>query len=100
MARLGVREVQVAANARKLAMVDSIALGLCWGQVRFDANATTLIRTGPMTATLDPWPLAVPRLTLETETWRLSGRFADAADMRLALTGAPREPLLFQLERG
>lgn len=98
MARLGVDEAQVAANARKIAMVDSIALALCWGQERFDCNGTTLIRTGARTATLGPWPLAVPRITLETETLHLPGRFADADAMRAGLADAPRERLLFRLE--
>lgn len=97
MARLGVEEAQVAANQRKIAMVDSIALGLCWGQARFDCNGTTLIRTGARTAALEPWPLAVPRITLETETLRLPGAFADADAMRAGITDAPRERLVFEL---
>jgi hypothetical protein len=98
MAKLGVDEGQVTANQRKLAMVDSIALGLCWGQERFDCNGTTLIRRGARVATLDPWPLAVPRITLESETIHLPGRFADAEAMRAGLAAAPRERLVFELE--
>lgn len=82
MAKLGVDEAQVTVNQRKIAMVDSIALGLCWGQERFDCNGTTLIRTGARTATLDPWPLAVPRITLESETLHLPGPFPHAEAMR------------------
>ena len=97
MARLGVDEAEVTANQRKLAMVDSIALGLCWGQERFDCNGTTLIRRSARVATLEPWPLAVPRLVLESETIHLPGRFADADAMRAGLAAAPRERLVFEL---
>lgn len=98
MARLGVDEAQVAANQHKVAMVDSIALGLCWGQERFDCNGTTLIRSAPHVATLDPWPLAQRGIVLETEALRLPGRFADADAMRAGLADAPRERLVFRLE--
>jgi hypothetical protein len=97
MGKLGVEEAQVAANQRKLAVVDSIALGLCWGQERFDCGGTTLIRRGAHVATLDPWPLAVPRITLETETIHLPGRFAGADAMRAGMAAAPRERLVFEL---
>ena len=98
MAQLGVSETEVAVNSRKIAMVDSIALGLCWGQEQFDCNGTTLIRTGPRAATLDPWPLAERAIRLETETLHLPGRFADADAMREGLAAAPRERLVFQLQ--
>lgn len=97
MAQLGVGEAQVAANARRLAMVDSIALGLCWGQEGFDCNETVMTRTSPFTATLDPWPLATHRIEIETETLRLPGRFTDAEAMRAGLAAAPRERLAFSL---
>jgi hypothetical protein len=99
MARLGVTEAQVRPQQHKLAMVDSIALGLCWGQPRFDCSGTTLIRTGPHTATLDPWPLAPQVLAVETEALRLPGRFADAAAMAKGLAAAPREALRFTLAK-
>lgn len=98
MARLGVDEAQVLPLSRKLAMVDSIALGLCWGQARFDCSGTNLIRTGPHTATLDPWPLATHRIELETEALHLPGRFPDAGAMRAGLDAAPRIRLAFHLE--
>lgn len=97
-AQLGVEEALVSANARRIALVDSIALGLCWGQAQFDCNGTTLIRTGLRTATLEPWPLAVPRLTLETETLHLPGRFANAQAMRAGIADAPRNRLVFHLK--
>ena len=84
--------------SRQLAMVDSIALGLCWGQERFDCSGTTLLRTAPFAATLDPWPLAARAIVLETEALRLPGRFADAKAMRAGLAAAPRERLVFRLD--
>jgi len=98
MAQLGVGEAQVAPNARRIALVDAIALGLCWGQERFDCNDTFMTRTGSLTAVLDPWPLALPRIEIETETLRLPGRFADAQAMRAGIADAPRERLVFSLE--
>lgn len=99
MARLGVSEAQVRPQQQKLALADSVALGLCWGQERFDCSGTTLIRTGVHTATLDPWPLAPSVLVVETEALRLPGRFADEAAMRRGLAAAPREPLTFTLAK-
>jgi hypothetical protein len=99
MARLGITEAEARAQQRKLALVDGIALGLCWGQPRFDCAGATLIRTGPFAATLDPWPLAPAALVVETEALRLPGRFADAAAMRAGLVAAPRETLRFRLAR-
>jgi len=98
MAKLGVEEAQVTANQRKIALVDSIALALCWGQARFDCGGPTLIRTGARTATLDPWPLAGPRIALETEALHLPGPFPDAGEMRAGIADAPRERLVFELE--
>lgn len=99
MARLGVTEAEVRPQQRKVAMVDSIALGLCWGQERFDCSGTTLIRTGPFSATLDPWPLAPERIDVSTEAIRLPGRFESEAAMRAGLAAAPRERLAFTLAR-
>lgn len=96
-ARLGASEEQVAANSKKLAMVDAIALGLCWGRDPFDCGATKLKRLSPFEATLDPWPLSVPEITLETEALRLRPRYIDEGDMRAGLAEAPRLPLRFRL---
>jgi hypothetical protein len=99
MAELGVTETEVSRNAAKLAMVDAIALALCWGQARFDCGATALARTGDFAATLDPWPLGPDTLTVETEARRLPGRFEDEAAMRAGLAAAPRIALRFELRR-
>jgi hypothetical protein len=97
MARLGVTEAEVRPQQRKVAMVDSIALALCWGQARFDCAGVAFARTGDFAATLDPWPLAVERIEVATEALHLPGRFADAAAMRAGLDAAPRVPLRFTL---
>lgn len=96
-AKLGVSESQVAANAAKLATVDAIALALCWGRDSFDAAGTMLRRRGPFEATLAPWPLAMPEITLETETLRLRPGYADSAALHAGLLEAPRLPLRFRL---
>jgi hypothetical protein len=95
--KLGVSEAQVAANSDKLAMVDAVALGLCWGRDPFDCGATRLRRKSPFEAMLDPWPLSVPEITLETEALRLRPRYADEGEMRAGLARAPRLPLRFRL---
>jgi hypothetical protein len=95
--KLGVDEAQVAANARKIALVDAIALGLCWGRDPFDCGETVLKRISPFEATLDPWPLSVPEIALETEALRLEGHYADGGAMRSGLAHAPRIPLRFRL---
>jgi hypothetical protein len=99
MARLGVTEAEVRPQQRKLAMVDGIALALCWGQARFDCAGVALVRTGPFAATLDPWPLAVDRLEVATEALHLPGRFESAEAMREGLAAAPRIRLGFTLAR-
>ncbi len=95
--KLGAGEEQVAANSRKIALVDAIALGLCWGRDSFDCGEAKLKRVSPFEATLDPWPLCVPDIMLETEALRLPSRYTDAGDMHAGLTHAPRFPLLFRL---
>lgn len=97
MARLGVTEAEVAPRTLDLARVDGIGLALCWGKARFDCAGIQLARTAPFAATLDPWPLDVPDLVVETTALRLPARFADEPAMRLALPEAPREPLRFTL---
>lgn len=99
MARLGVTEEQVAPLSRALAVVDGIALALCWGQDRFDCAGVRLSRTAPFAATLDPWPLEGDRVEATATALRLPARFPDAAAMRAALPLAPREALRFTLSR-
>ncbi|WP_160120091.1 DUF3891 family protein [Rhodovarius lipocyclicus] len=97
MAQLGVTEEQVAPLSLKLAMVDAIALALCWGKESFPCGGPTLTRVTPFHAVLDPWPLALPELTVSCEALRLRGPYADAAALRAALAEAPRETLGFRL---
>lgn len=101
MTDLGMTEAEVAPLSARLAMVDAIALSLCWGHAEFDcAGACRLVRSGPFAATLAPWPIAAPSLTVTTEAMRLPARFADAAAMQSGLAGAPRETLHFHLSPG
>ena len=97
MARLGMDEVKLTPLSRKLGMVDGIALGLCWGMADFNCLDTRLIRTGSFAATLDPWPLDTPAMTVMTETIRLPARFDSAEAMRAGWDALPREPLRFTL---
>lgn len=106
MARLGVTEAEVAPVSAKLALVDAVALALCWGQERMACgNALdparpltgTLARRGPFAATLDPWPFAPRELALETETIVLPGRFDSADALRAGVATAPRRALRFTL---
>jgi hypothetical protein len=98
MAQLGVTEAQVRPQQRKVALVDAVALALCWGQAEFDCGGMArLVRTAPFAATLAPWPLCVPELTVTTEALHLPGRFPDAAAMRAGMAAAPRMALSFRL---
>ena len=96
-ARLGMDEAQLTPLSRKLGMVDGIALGLCWGHPSFHCLDTRLTRTSPFAATLDPWPLNAPTMSVVTETIRLPRRFDSPAAMRDAWPGLPRETLRFTL---
>ena len=97
MERLGVSEDRVAQLSHALAVVDGIALALCWGQGSFDCGGIRLTRGVPFAATLAPWPLDVPRLEVETTALRLPARFSDAASMQEGLRNAERVPLRFAL---
>jgi len=96
-ARLGIDEGKLAPLSRKLGMVDGIALALCWGHDSFNCLDTQLTRTSPFAATLDPWPLDVPAMSVATEAIRLPPRFESEAAMRQAWPGLPRETLRFTL---
>lgn len=96
-ARLGMDEATLAPLSRKLAMVDGIALGLCWGHPTFNCLDTQLTLTGPFAATLDPWPLDTPAMSVVTETIRLPSSFDSPAAMRAAWATLPREALRFTL---
>lgn len=98
MARLGMTEEQVAPLSAKLAMVDSIALSLCWGQTNFAAGKSTLIRTAPFTARVTPWPFDAPGLELSTEALHIPAPFANEAAMREAWPDLPRKTLRFTLQ--
>lgn len=97
MRDLGVTEERVAPASAAVAFCDAVALALCWGQREFSCGASKLVRTADFAATLDPWPLAVDRIAVETEARRLHGRFADERAMREGLAAAPRVALRFKL---
>ena len=97
MARLGVSETEVAPLSHALAVVDGIALALCWGQASFDCADVRLHRGAACAATLDPWPLDALDLVVETTALRLPGRFPDAEAMHATLPEAAREALRFTL---
>ena len=106
MARLGVTEAEVAPNSAALALVDAVALALCWGRDGMECGnridparplSGMLARRGPFAATLDPWPFAGRGLSLETEAILLPGRFEDAAALRAGIAAAPRRMLRFAL---
>ncbi len=96
-ALLEMDEAKLTALSRKLARVDGIALGLCWGHPSFQCLDTQLARTTPLAATLDPWPLDVPAISVATEAIRLPERFQSEAAMRDAWPGLKRETLRFTL---
>jgi hypothetical protein len=97
MKELGVTEAEVAPLSAKVAMVDAIALALCWGKEEMDCGATRLRRTAPFAATLDPWPLSVPEVEVATEALVLPARFENAAAMREGMLHATRRTMRFQL---
>jgi len=72
---------------------DSLSLGLLLGWDTFTVEGITL-RDGTV---LDPWPLAVPSLTVVCEGVRLHGPFSDEAQMRAALVDGEVVPLSFTL---
>lgn len=96
-AMLGMSEAKLAPLSRKLARVDGIALALCWGHASFQCLDIQLTRTSPFVATLDPWPLDAPAMSVTTEAIRLPPRFESEAAMRTAWPGLKRETLRFTL---
>lgn len=96
-AKLGMDEAKLAGLSARLALVDGIALALCWGQPSFQCGPSRLTRTAPFAATLDPWPLDTPAMSVATEAIRLPARFESEAAMRAAWPGLKRETLRFTL---
>ena len=97
IARLGMNEAEVAALSAKLALVDSIALSLCWGPATFQCGPATLTRTAPFAATISPWPFDTPALSVATEAQHIPARFHSEAAMRQAWPDLPRKTLRFTL---
>lgn len=95
--RIGMDEARLSALSARLALVDGIALALCWGSASFQCGASLLTRTSPFAATLDPWPLDTPAMSVATEARILPARFASEAAMRAAWDDLPRRTLRFTL---
>jgi hypothetical protein len=97
MARLGMTEAEVAALSAKLALVDSIALSLCWGAQTFQCGPALLTRSGPYAATISPWPFDVPAISVATEALHITAPFDSETAMRAAWPDLPRRMLRFTL---
>lgn len=97
MSRLGMTEAEVAPLSRKLALVDSIALALCWGQTDFPAGESRLVRTAPFAARVEPWPFDAPSLEVATEALHITTPFDSEVAMRAAWPDLPRRMLRFTL---
>jgi hypothetical protein len=108
-ADLGADPDQVRRNQRLLWTWDYLSLALCLRWAPCSTPETPAAReavalrlepvagTGGIRFTLDPWPFAVPAVTLRTEGRRLTGRFTDEAALHLALARAQGEMLAFEL---
>ena len=95
--RIGMDEARLSALSARLALVDGIALALCWGSASFQCGASLLTRTSPFAATLDPLPLDTPAMSVATEARILPARFASEAAMRATWDDLPRRTLRFTL---
>jgi hypothetical protein len=98
---------QLERNSLLLWTWDYLSLALClnWspatakGAPTADGTTDMEIELRPDgTASLEPWPLAVDSLTVQTEGRRLSGSYPDEQQMRQAFDSAPWEWLEIRLE--
>lgn len=97
----------VARNSRLIATWDTLSLALCLDYAPYTvtdvpaagaAVELTVAPSGePGRLTLDPWPLAAPRLEVRCEGQRLTGSYDDDRALRDALASAPWETLAFEL---
>jgi hypothetical protein len=101
LAGLGADPSLVRRNQRLVWTWDSLSLALLLGWPPYDltgvpaadGDVTVTVRDG----TLDPWPFAVPDLTVRCDGRRLAGPYADAEEMRAALAAAPWETIAIPL---
>jgi Protein of unknown function (DUF3891) len=97
-------DATVRRNQRLVWTWDSLSLGLLLGWAPYELEAvptahghTDVAVRADGATTLDPWPFAVPRLTVRCEGRRLAGRFGDEAAMHAALAAAPWVTLEIEL---
>ena len=101
LAALAADPAQVRRNQRLIWTWDSLSLALLldWppyeleGVPTADGEVTVTVRDG----TVDPWPFAVPEVTVRCEGRRLAGPYEDEATMRAALARAPLETIAVTL---
>ena len=101
LAALAADPAQVRRNQRLIWTWDSLSLALLldWppyeleGVPTADGEVTVTLRDG----TVDPWPFAVPEVTVRCEGRRLAGPYEDEATMRAALARAPLETIAVTL---
>jgi hypothetical protein len=97
LAALGADPDRVRRHQRLVWTWDSLSLGLLLDWAPFTlravptADGETDIEVDD--GTLDPWPFAVPKVTLRCDGRRLAGPYADDEAMRAALDSAPWRPL-------
>jgi len=92
----GLDAEQVRRNQRLIWTWDSLSLGLLLGWEPFKLEHVDIeVRDG----TLDPWPFAQPRVSLQCEGRRLTGRYDQEAAMREALQAAPWVTIEIELSR-
>jgi hypothetical protein len=106
-AELGLGHAELERNGRLVFAWDWLSLALC---LDWDEGDTPLVALAdgdgrlhyvPTAegATLDPWPFAVPELTVHCEGRRLEGRYEDEPALHAALDAAPLVRLEFRLTR-
>jgi len=94
LALLGATREQAERAAALVLCVDALSLRLCHGWPEGDLPAVdgVTIRYTPSSdteATLDPWPLGVPRLQVGLSARRMTARFDDEAALHAGLDAAP-----------
>jgi hypothetical protein len=97
----------LARNSQLVWNWDYLSLALCLEWVPATARGVPTVdgsldvrlisAVGADRLSLDPWPLAVPSLTVRCEGRRLAGRFEDQEEMSRALMQAPWETLELRL---
>jgi Protein of unknown function (DUF3891) len=85
---------ELSRNQRLVAAWDGMSLALCLGWEEYEARDVTVRLSG---LTVDPWPFAVPELTVRCEGRRLVDRYETEGALHAALEAAPTVALAFSL---